>query len=730
MSLLPPTVSEPISECNGSVIVSGQRVGATISIFSGTTHIGGDVAFWGTQLHQLPFPLNPGDLVFATQTLDGETSPDVPQEDRVQVQPVPADMSSAYVHMYSHVYRCGQCLRVCSAVPGARVEILANAVQRGADTATHGFAHIDLSPATDNGDVLQVKQIACGVEGPTLEVPAESLNVPNEKPNLPRPKISKALRACDRAITVTNLVPGAHVIIERSSGPTHHGCSPVGTWSAVGIPELQEGETVTVHQEFLACKVKSDTAEVIVEAATPVPVPVVSSPICEGTTKVRVRQLRPGALIRILVDGNVVGEANASSTTEVFQLGNGVSAGNRITASQNVCDNWSDQSEAVVVSSAPSSITKPSIPGPLNACASAIYVENLTPGAKVIFRDGVTRVPRSASQLVWSTAAVIGVDPALMPGEKIILSMDSCGAHADSEPMTVEPVMDQFRPPQIGVPVFTNASWLPIYNTIPGATVEIAINEVWTYAIVATRTSLTAQVDPLPESTGIRVRQRICATVSPASSRVVVRPRGPRIITESPLPDGEKGIPYSIQIEATGGVEPFHWDTSGGLVPGGLSLDPGTGILSGTPEFGGPYEFTIEVEDNGEPPVGDEKSFEITMEDGSPTPTNRRSRVDFYNCHTDHRTVRIWTNDLTAGTGWQEDGSLDAQYDASGCPAVGAMPYRVVLEDGDTYQIRAIDPGALTCSGNNPEEGGCIRWDLGGTVVGDDTGVVETFRID
>ena len=90
MPLLPPTVSGPISECNGSVIVSGQRIGATISIFSGTTHVGGDAAFWGTQLHQLASPLNPGDLVFATQTLDGETSPDVPQEDRVQVQPVPA----------------------------------------------------------------------------------------------------------------------------------------------------------------------------------------------------------------------------------------------------------------------------------------------------------------------------------------------------------------------------------------------------------------------------------------------------------------------------------------------------------------------------------------------------------------------------------------------------------------------------------------------------------------
>ena len=322
---------------------------------------------------------------------------------------------------------------------------------------------------------------------------------------------------------------------------------------------------------------------------------------------------------------------------------------------------------------------------------------------------------------------MIGVDPALMPGERIILSMDSCGAHADSEPMTVEPVMDEFRPPQIGVPVFTYASWLPIFNTIPGATVEISINDVWTYAIVATRTSLTAQVDPLPEGTRIRVRQRICATVSAASARVVVRPRGPRITTESPLPDGEKGVPYSTQIEATGGVEPFQWSTHG-LVPGGLALGSSTGILSGTPEFGGPYKFTIEVKDSGSPPVGDEKSFKITMQDGSPMPTTGRSRINLYNCHTDRRTLRIWTNDLTAGTGWQEDGSLDHQYDGSGCPAAGITPYQVELEDGHTYLIRAIDPGGLTCSGNNPEEGGCIRFELA-AVLGDDTGPVETFTI-
>jgi hypothetical protein len=51
----------------------------------------------------------------------------------------------------------------------------------------------------------------------------------------------------------------------------------------------------------------------------------------------------------------------------------------------------------------------------------------------------------------------------------------------------------------------------------------------------------------------------------------------------APLPFGIKDQSYSTTVTATGGVLPYTWTTDS--LPPGLSLDPSTGVLSGTPTF-------------------------------------------------------------------------------------------------------------------------------------------------
>jgi hypothetical protein len=233
--------------------------------------------------------------------------------------------------------------------------------------------------------------------------------------------------------------------------------------------------------------------------------------------------------------------------------------------------------------------------------------------------------------------------------------------------------------------------------------------------------------DPLPRGMVLRARQRLCSTISAVSSRVIVRPPAPRITTESPLPDGEVGAPYSVSIIAADGVEPFEWSTSG-LVPAGLALNAATGVLSGTPEIKSHYEFTVRVRDNGSPPVGDDRKFKLQIKDGSTT--SGASRVDIWNCHTEKRTIRIWTMDIMAG-GWEErQPPLASQYDASGCPAAGAEPFSVHLEDGHKYYIAAVDPENIGCGGqNDPNIGACRRFGPL-PIVGDDNGPVLAITID
>lgn len=93
-----------------------------------------------------------------------------------------------------------------------------------------------------------------------------------------------------------------------------------------------------------------------------------------------------------------------------------------------------------------------------------------------------------------------------------------------------------------------------------------------------------------------------------------------------------------------------------------------------------------------------------------------------FNCSTQHRPIHVWRNDLTAASGWKEEGSLDAQYNDSGTCPVG-QPLSLALETDHVYLISAVDPDLIGCSGNEPGNPTCVRHQMwvkgksGGTVV-------------
>ncbi|GFO62801.1 S8 family serine peptidase [Geomonas paludis] len=70
----------------------------------------------------------------------------------------------------------------------------------------------------------------------------------------------------------------------------------------------------------------------------------------------------------------------------------------------------------------------------------------------------------------------------------------------------------------------------------------------------------------------------------------------PLSVISSQLPPGLMLIPYRYPIAATG-VAPFNWSLTAGALPQGLSLDPVTGELNGTPTASGTFTFTVRVSD-------------------------------------------------------------------------------------------------------------------------------------
>src|SRR4051812_11906036 len=70
------------------------------------------------------------------------------------------------------------------------------------------------------------------------------------------------------------------------------------------------------------------------------------------------------------------------------------------------------------------------------------------------------------------------------------------------------------------------------------------------------------------------------------------------ITTPETLPEAIAGRPYALALAADGGQGPRKWSVSGTL-PEGLSLDPATGLLCGTPRAGTskPAELVVRVSD-------------------------------------------------------------------------------------------------------------------------------------
>ena len=67
--------------------------------------------------------------------------------------------------------------------------------------------------------------------------------------------------------------------------------------------------------------------------------------------------------------------------------------------------------------------------------------------------------------------------------------------------------------------------------------------------------------------------------------------------TNSTLTSGSVGTAYSQTFTQTGGTGNIMWSVSAGTLPSSLSLNSGTGVLSGTPDTAGTSTFTIRATD-------------------------------------------------------------------------------------------------------------------------------------
>jgi uncharacterized protein (TIGR03437 family) len=117
-----------------------------------------------------------------------------------------------------------------------------------------------------------------------------------------------------------------------------------------------------------------------------------------------------------------------------------------------------------------------------------------------------------------------------------------------------------------------------------------------------TLNSSTGAITGTPSTTGsstfsVTVKDSLGAVSQPQSLTLTVS-AGVTVGTVS-LPNGALGVAYSQTLSATGGKAPYSsWTVTLGSLPGGLSLNAATGLISGTPSAAGAFSFSVTVKDS------------------------------------------------------------------------------------------------------------------------------------
>jgi Putative Ig domain len=93
----------------------------------------------------------------------------------------------------------------------------------------------------------------------------------------------------------------------------------------------------------------------------------------------------------------------------------------------------------------------------------------------------------------------------------------------------------------------------------------------------------------------VQVTDSVKTTATSTVSLTIVSPP-PSITTLAPIFSGTVGVLYDQTFRATGGNPPYTWAILTGST-GGLTLDPNTGDLQGTPQTAGTFTFTVQARD-------------------------------------------------------------------------------------------------------------------------------------
>ena len=121
--------------------------------------------------------------------------------------------------------------------------------------------------------------------------------------------------------------------------------------------------------------------------------------------------------------------------------------------------------------------------------------------------------------------------------------------------------------------------------------------------------SSTGLITGVPTQVGVftftvSLTDSVQTTVTSQPLRITIIPGPLQIFTVGDLTKGTINVPYSFTLQrGSGGLSPYIWALATGTLPPGLSLNPNSGVISGTPTQVGTFSFTVRLTDSQTPPA-------------------------------------------------------------------------------------------------------------------------------
>jgi hypothetical protein len=147
-----------------------------------------------------------------------------------------------------------------------------------------------------------------------------------------------------------------------------------------------------------------------------------------------------------------------------------------------------------------------------------------------------------------------------------------------------------------GTPPYT---WSMVSDRIPGLTFDPAALILSGVPEAAGTNTMVLEVR---DAAGATDRRNFPLTIGPAALSLTSARR---------LPDGALSAPFSFTVQALGGTPPYRWSANG--LPAGVSIDPSSGVISGTPTAAGAFPFAVTVSDATLARVSDLFRLEIRL---------------------------------------------------------------------------------------------------------------------